>query len=240
VDAAERLTRRLGLVALAAAVLAGLLARAALAHLAAARAPRTVPVVVAARDIPARTVLTPAWLAVARVVPALVPPEAVASPAAVRGLVTTAPLYAGQVLVWPDVARGAVPYGLSYAIPAGERAFTVPVGPTTGVAGLIRPGDRVDVLAVFGQGTDGLPHTTVVAVAQDVLVLAVDQDVVGGPGPAPSGYSTVTLEVAPRQAEVLAYAVARGQVVLTLRGATDQAPAALGPVTGQAVWGSGG
>lgn len=227
----------MALGALAVAVLAALAVHAYLVRAGRSRPEVTVPVVTAARDIAAHTVVTAAMLTVDHLPPALLPPGAAGAVGAVAGAVTVHPVFAGQAVVAADLSRTATPAALSYAIAPGQRAFTLPVGPTSGVGEMIQPDDHVDVLALFTQGTDGLSETKVVTVAQDLLVLAVGQDIAGQPGPVPTTYSIVTLEVTPLQAATLDYAEARGQVQLTLRSVTDKARAPSPPVTGAMVWG---
>jgi pilus assembly protein CpaB len=236
-DGIERLNRRLLVAALAFAALTALAVHAYLAGLARGHAGPTVPVVVATRNIPVHTVLTPAMLAVVRFAPADRPPTAASAVGTVVGSITAVPIFAGQPVVVQDLSRASAPVSLSYAIAPGERAFTVAVGPTTGVGEMIHPGDHVDVMGLFSAGTDGLRATTVITVSQDVLVLAVGQSMVGQAATPPASYSTVTLEVTPEQAAALAYTAARGELILTLRSVTDSARASAPPLTGAAVLG---
>jgi len=115
---------------------------------------------------------------------------------------------------------------LQNALPAGMRAMDVPVGQASGIGGILAAGDRVDVLALL----PGTPARVTVLLA-DVPVLAV---LGGTPGSvsatgsaAPGSYTSVLLEVTPRQADALALAQTAGPVTLVLRNsvhATDSTP----------------
>lgn len=101
-------------------------------------------------------------------------------------------------------------------VPAGMRAVTIHVTDSSGVIGLLRPGQKVDVQVVLGKGG---AETTVRTALEDLRVLAV--------GPAPEGTSqgpilpSVTLLAAPAQADVLAAADSGARVRLTLRNPLD-------------------
>jgi len=115
----------------------------------------------------------------------------------------------------------------SMVVPEGMRAVSIGVDPTRGVSGLIRPGDRVDIvatMAVPGEG-ESLRGASVKTwrVLSNVTVLAVDDamapaalDYAGYPGRR-SGYSTLTLAVSPVEAEVLIYLHEHAKLTFVLR-----------------------
>ena len=115
-----------------------------------------VPVVIAARDLPAGRELQPADLLEQRR-PRAYAPSGSASAAALVGGRLSGPVAAGEVLTTTRVA-GA---GLLAGRPDDEVAVHVPLA-DPGALAMVRAGDRVDVLAGTGQ-----------TVAASVLVLAV-------------------------------------------------------------------
>jgi len=120
-----------------------------------------VTVVTAAQDLPAGTALTHAELSTVRLPPDAVPQGALRAPEQVLGQRLSGAVRAGEALT--DVrllGPGLLPAG-------GEVAVPVRVAEPA-VAGLLRPGDRVDVLAAAPEG--GEAARTVVS---DVVVLAV-------------------------------------------------------------------
>jgi len=121
---------------------------------------------------------------------------------------------------------------LAAVLNPGYRAVTVNLTPSSGIAGFMFPGDHVDIIVTLsiqseekdgGKTHDNRASETVL---HDVRVLAIDQraddqskDIVVG--------KTATLEVTPKQAEVVAVVSAVGQISLSLRSlARDEAEAA--------------
>ena len=142
------------------------------------------------------------------------------------GTVVRNPITAGQpltkgTLVGPD-DRGF----LAAALGPGMRAVTVPVSATTGVAGFVFPGDRVDMVLtqdVTGGG-DGPPLKVSETIVRNLRVLATDQrfdskDEEGKTIVKP--FATVTLEATPRIAEKIAVAQSVGSLSLSLRSIAD-------------------
>ncbi len=104
----------------------------------------------------------------------------------------------------------------------GKRAVTVSVDNTSGVAGLIRPGDHVNIHATtVGKGQKPSTWT----VLNDVSVLATDDrlsEMSGGRyGRNVRGYSTLTLAVSPTEAQLLIYLKQNSQLSFTLRPRTE-------------------
>ena len=142
------------------------------------------------------------------------------------GTVVRNPITAGQPLtkgslVGPD-DRGF----LAAALGPGMRAVTVPVSKTSGVAGFIFPGDRVDMVLTqdVAGGGDGPPLKVSETILRNVRVLATDQrtDSKNEEGKTVvKTFSTVTLEATPRIAEKIAVAQSMGSLSLVLRSIAD-------------------
>jgi Flp pilus assembly protein CpaB len=123
-----------------------------------------VEVVVAAHDLAAGAVLDSGSVKLVAVPRPVRPATAVPTLAAAVGRRVAGPVGAGELITTSRLVGGNLTTGL----PAGLIAVPVPlVDP--GAAGLIQPGDHVDLLRVPTDSTDA-PATTVAA---DVLVLAV-------------------------------------------------------------------
>lgn len=129
----------------------------------------TTPVAVLARDVPAGHVLDGDDVRVARLPPATVPQGALVDPALATGTAVLTDLPRGMPLVDGVLARGR--FGVEP--PAGS--VVVPLE-LAGVTDLLRPGDRVDVVA----RADGTAADDVLAAG--ALVLSVEVDVSGGSG----------------------------------------------------------
>ena len=142
------------------------------------------------------------------------------------GTVVRNPITAGQpitrgALVGPN-DRGF----LAAALGPGMRAVTVPVSATSGVAGFIFPGDRVDMVLTqeVRGGGDGPPLRVSETIVRNLRILATDQrtdskDEEGKTVPKVS--TSVTLETTPRLAEKIAVAQSLGQLSLSLRSIAD-------------------
>lgn len=116
---------------------------------AAANPPPLVPVVVAARPIPQRTVITAEMVQVKRLPQEARPPGAFSDPSQVIGRVSKTQLATGEHLMPHQVFLQRERSGLAFNIPETHRAVAVAVSEVIGSGGLILPGDRVDVYGLF-------------------------------------------------------------------------------------------
>ncbi len=136
----------------------------------------------------------------------------------------------GETLLWSYIdAPFRAGGGLGPMVSQGMRALSISIGGAAGVSGLLKPNDRVDVLGSFTFPSRKDPQQmewVTLTVLQDVTILAAGQALPGqGEGTERgrnAGYSTVTVEVTPREAELLAFAEnMRGHLTLTLRNPSD-------------------
>lgn len=175
-------------------------------------------VVVAAIDIPARTTITPNMLRQTTLPSSVVERDAIASAAEANGQLSLITIPAGSQVTSSKVGRPS-DVGMSVRLKPGKRAISIQIDRVKGISGLLQPGDRVDVLAIpprAGQG--GLPHTA--AILRGIRVLAVGSDLEttsATPSPDYQNSTTVTLEVTPQQADLLASADANTTLRLALR-----------------------
>jgi len=98
----------------------------------------------------------------------------------------------------------------------GMRAVTVPVNATSGIAGFVFPGDRVDLILSHRVKTGGGVRTASETVLTDVRVLAIDQ-MTNDQNNKPTVGRTATLEVTPKQVEKISVARQLGGLSLSLR-----------------------
>lgn len=110
---------------------------------------------------------------------------------------------------------------MSAVLEPGKRAVSIAVDLTTGNAGFIFPGDRVDLILTHAidvnQGVERASETFV----EDVRVLAVDQ-MLDNPENKAVLAKTVTLEVTPKQAEAVNVAKDLGKISVSLRSLSAQ------------------
>ncbi|HEX5500412.1 MAG TPA: Flp pilus assembly protein CpaB, partial [Thermomicrobiales bacterium] len=101
---------------------------------------------------------------------------------------------------------------LAAVLAPGLRAIAVPVNATSAIAGLVFPGDRVDLLLshrfeVAGEDQNKrVTHSATETVLTNVRVLAIDQST-DDQKKKPDVPKTATIEVTPRQAEMVATAM---------------------------------
>lgn len=193
---------------------------------------RSVAVLVAASDIRQGTLLRAedvAWKAV---------PEQRVPPAAIRqapnaeksllGAVTRRDFAAGEALVPSGLVKPGDRGFLAAVLSPGMRAIAIAVNASTSTAGLIQPGDYVDViLAQNVTGDTDSRHMVSETILQNVRVIAVDQRFAEGKPTVASNVGlaavdsrvpkTITLEVDEENAKRLLVASQLGKVTLAMR-----------------------
>jgi len=185
-----------------------------------------IPVLIASRPIPAKTVLLQDMLKVKSVPRSYAPPNALQQPDQAIGRATVVALAEGEPVVAARLATNERLLGLSHYIPAGMRAMTVAVNEVMGVAAFPEPGDRVDILSTFTKEMGGRDRTDMIV--EDVPVLAVVRDTESKGGQYQKDlrqYTSLTIAVTPQQAATLAWSEERGKLRVLLRpnGAKDRA-----------------
>jgi len=144
----------------------------------------------------------------------------------------------GTVLHDDSVLRPKDGGFLAAVLEPGMRAVSVGIDPVSGAAGLIWPGDRVDI--VLTQSVDNSAQLAARRVSGETMltglrVVAIDQQLmqgmVGSEG-AEHAVRTVTLEVTSAQAERIAVGARLGHLSLAVRASqVDQSSVAAGPPT---------
>jgi pilus assembly protein CpaB len=148
------------------------------------------------------------------------------------GAVVRSALSEGEPVTESRLVRPGDRGFLAAVLTPGDRAVTVTVTVSSGLAGFVFPGDRVDLLLTMAVQPENakIPRHAAETLLTDLRVLAVDQrmddqnkEVVVA--------KTATLEVTPKQAETIAVATELGNLSLSLRslastdGAGDGTPA---------------
>jgi pilus assembly protein CpaB len=184
-------------------------------------APKTVKVVVVKGRAAPGQELTADLLSLGPIAAEVPPQGAFTDVTQVVGRVANTPMFNGQPVLEDLLAPRGSGTGLQSLLPKGMRAITVAVDETSGLAGLLVPGSRVDVVSTLnGANKDETIATTIV---QDVLVQAVGQRLAQAPAEkdAPAA-RTVTLVVTPRDAQAIELAGSMGRTRLLLRGMNDR------------------
>ena len=193
--------------------------------------PSTVGYFVAARPLPKGTLARDEDFTVRSVLPERVPPGAILetpdSKAGLPGSLVRRFVDAGSPITLQDVLRPRDRGFLATVLAPDSRAISIKVDEESGVSGLIRPGDHVDVVLtqVFDKA-DPARRAVSETILRNVRAIAIDQEIVQG-GRAISTMAikptqTVSLEVTPEQVKRVTVARQLGTLSLVVRAAVEQ------------------
>ncbi len=192
---------------------------------------QTVEVVVAGRPLPAGSVITIADIGHVAVVEQQLRHDAIRMEN-YRDLLNRKilnRLEEGAPIFWSDIAGGAPgSRGLAEDVKPGCRAMSINVSGAAAVSGMVRPNDHIDVIGTFSFPSRDHPgelELVTLTIIQDVTVLATGTETaksaIAG-GSRAGSYNMVTLEVTPREAEMLVFAEQiKGRLSLALRNPSD-------------------
>jgi pilus assembly protein CpaB len=143
-----------------------------------------------------------------------------------EGTVVRVGVASGEPVTNERVVKSGERGFLAAVLTPGMRAFSVPVTATTGIAGFIFPGDRVDLIVthvIDKKGDNERTRRASETVLTDIRVLAVDQQTDDQNGKAAIA-KTVTLELTPKQAEIVSVSLVmeQGRLSLSLRSLTKE------------------
>lgn len=252
----ERTNRWLLIGAAALAVLTGVLLFAALANFGGGDSNKSstqavagdTEVLVAKQTIQANTKITADMFETASVSSASLVDGAVTDQAQVLGKVARTIVLKGEQLTTNRIGtvEGKAEPGFRDTIPPGRRAVSVKVTEVTSVAGLLLPGDRVDIIATFTENLGQNETVRVETVLQNIEVLAFAQQSLealpslnaqgtpiatdsseGSLGERPTDIApnksagTATLSLSPEEVQIIVAAVAKGELTLALRAPAD-------------------
>jgi pilus assembly protein CpaB len=203
-------------------------------------------VVVATQDIAEMETIDESKLEVVDQPVDFIQPDAIAERDVAVGQVAAVPIKRGEQLLQTKLLLPGPETGLSMEISPGKRALVIPIDETRGVARLLRPGDRIDIVAAldYGKGSDA--KREVRTVLQDVVILATGLNIVNkiprrfeldsngktvnrinlnalSPSTA---YTTLTIEVKVEDVQMMVYLLATspGGIFTTLRHPSDRQP----------------
>jgi len=153
------------------------------------------------------------------------------------GKISLADISQGEVIMENRLIKpGDRKEGLAYAVPEGMRAMAVPINEASGVAGLIKKSDRVDIIVKLSGGDSTVPNSSVV-VLQDVEVLAIGSSLEKdskADSDKTDAAKTVTVLVTLENSLRLKTALEGGKISLILRSPADKG------ISNPAPFGAGG
>lgn len=202
-----------------------------------------VSVLIAKQDISPGTAINPSMVDIAVAPTSQVPPQTASSYEQLLNKEAAAPIAKGEPLMLSKLTSSRRPvaksvYSLAGTTPVGKRAITIPVDNISSVGGMIKPGDYVDVLCSISVPAE-LSETkkdkkqVILPLFQNVLVLAVGSEIAAEEEDV-SRYAqedkaqkqttppkTITLALAPKEVNLIAFAQEQGKIQMVLRPQGD-------------------
>ena len=179
----------------------------------------TGPVVVAQKDMAEGAAVDRMAVGVAQWPLHTIPAGAFTSIDSVAGRVTRMAVFKGEVLVPGRLAPDGTGPGLAVMIPPGKRAVSFRINDVSGIAGLIQPNSRVDIVVVMDGGAEKGRMAKVFM--ENMRILAIGSDPQGSEDGRPINAPVATVEATPSEGEQLALMTTQGQIQLMLRGYGD-------------------
>ena len=153
------------------------------------------------------------------------------------GMIAVVPIKKGEQISMNKLTQPNLRTGLAPQVSPGRRAISIPVNEISGISKLVKPGDRVDLIAVIDAG-GGKENKIAKTILQDVVVLAVGRNVTNNAARTIEsdakgkikvkslmefdGFASVTVEVEPVHAQMLSLLVQGGNaIVMALRNNDD-------------------
>ena len=178
-------------------------------------------------------------------------PQAVSSLDRIAGMITVAPISAGEQITLTKLTYSKQTLGgLAEVTPVGKRAITISVDEIASLARMVKPGDYVDIIAYIplpvqtAKGQQGTQET-MLPILQNVLVLAVGQQIGtfteadsqgrGAAKKAEAASPLVTIALDPTEASILAFLQEQSKLRLVLRSPADSKIQLVKPVSWDAV-----
>lgn len=197
-------------------------------------------VLVAKKYIPAYSLVTLDMVRVSQVPSRYLQPGSITSTREIvdkKGnakFITIVPIMENEVLLSTKFILPSSETGLAVVVPLGQRAISISVNDETSLSGLIKPGNRVDLIGNFEDKS--------VYLLQNLLVLSVDTRIIGEHekeggkkgflekmGEAVGG-STISLAVTPEQALKISYAKEKCSFNVVLRNMLDSGVEKVGAI----------
>ena len=167
--------------------------------------------IVAREDIPERIIITEEMVKKVQLPSAAIQKNAYTEIEDVVGGITAIPLYKEEQIIKQKISKGNdYNSGLSYSVPVGMRAITIPVDEVSGVGGFIRIGDK-----------EGNPVITQLLSNIEVLALGTGPDAAVKQYQPEAPVAQITLLVSPEEALELKLASSEGIISLSLRTPVD-------------------
>lgn len=196
-------------------------------------------VLVAKEDIVEMDNIDPSKLEVVTRPKEFIDPNALSDPNRAAGKVALVPIKKGEQILETKIQEPGAVTGLSIQVAPSRRAITIPIDEARGVAKLLKPGDRIDLIAALDVGRGPTQRREVKTIMQDVEILATGLKIanelprmlerVGREDyirslRADTTFNTITIEATPQEAQNLIFILSTspGSLFMTLRHPSDR------------------
>ncbi len=185
-----------------------------------------------------------------------VQPNAVKELADLKDTVASVPMAVGETVTTNKLLFLGVKTGLAPMVSSGKRAIAIRATSLNSVANLIKPGDRIDILAVQSLSENNQNTSKVTTILQDVFILSAGESVYTQPPrfeqfsrtdfscvqkrgiDNPTQFSNLTIEVTPKEAQKVAALSGSGaDLYYTLRNPNDRSNDIITPTTDREIFG---
>lgn len=197
---------------------------------------KLVSVVVAKADLPAGAVLSAQTVALREIPKTFLHTEAVDAErwSDVAGRVLSRAVGSGEAILSSHLAQGAGA-GFSAQLPEGMRALTFPVNEEASIAGMLEPGDRIDILFTTTATNESVTVPLLLSVPVIATGLRTQANANSLPDKLQGPFRTITVSVTPSDAARITLAQEAGRITVALRQPQDQAPTRIARITKNAL-----
>jgi pilus assembly protein CpaB len=214
-----------------------------------------VSVLVANQNIPENTALEPSMFTTKEVPKLCLQPNAIFDMESIKDTLAAVPIAKDETLITTKLQFLGVKTGLAPVVSRGKRAMALTANAVNSVGRLIKPGDRIDIIASIVTTENGQQKIIVKTVLQDILVLSIGDYInaenkvfqpkgdfgqcaqVTRPG-SDRQFGNITVEVTPKEAQLLVGFVGTGSSLsYSLRNPNDRDTQLITPTTSQEITG---
>lgn len=185
-----------------------------------------------------------------------VSPGSITDPNDIIGMVALVSFKKGEQLLRNKITKPSPLTGLSLQVSPGKRAITIPVDEMRAVAKLLKPGDRIDILAAISVGKGQSRRKEVKPIMQSASILATGVQITNElpvlyeknkRGDAViiknltrnTNFSSVTIEATPLEAQKIFFILNQNpkDLMMVLRHPTDTGPVRISSTTSETLVG---
>jgi pilus assembly protein CpaB len=193
---------------------------------------KLISVVVAKSDLAPGTVLSAKTVALREIPKTFLHTEAIGSEtwSDIAGRVLSRSVRSGETILSSHLAQGAGA-GFSAQLPEGMRALTFPVNEEASIAGMLAPGDRIDILFTTTAANESVTVPLLFSVPVIATGLRTQSNENSLPDKLQSAFRTITVSVTPVDAAKITLAQEAGRITVALRQPLDQTSPRLARIT---------